>query len=157
MLFHVDTPDVVCEILDVLLTEMDNSTVPNLCWRGREETIGATFIEMAAQQLYSRIAMGECITFLNIDAKCDEHSQPCRKCASARVLSNQKPSMGSIAKSISENISLDTIVSEKLFEIKYEVLMRHEKVLNKMYPVSQAQTRLSSSCSQVHRPTQIPG
>ena len=119
-------------ILDVLLTEMDNSTVPNLCCRGKEEVIGGSSVEIAAQHMYSRIAMGECVTFLDIDARCDEHSQPCRKCLSARVLSNQKPSMGKIAKSISENISLETVIPDKLYGIQYEVFMRHDRVLNKM-------------------------
>ena len=138
-------------MIDALLTEIDNFSIPNLCWRGKHEVIGGTSVEAAAQHIYSKIAMGECVTFFNINARCEEHSQPCRKCSSAQVLSNQKTSMCKIAKSISETIYLETIMPDQLYEIQYEVLMRHDKILNKMYPLDQAQARYSSACFQVHK------
>ena len=65
--FHVDTPDQVCEIIDALFTEIENFSIPNLCWRGKSEVIGGISVEAAAQHIYSNIAMGECVTFFNIN------------------------------------------------------------------------------------------
>ena len=38
-----------------------------------------------------------------------------------------------------------------LYEIRYNVLMRHDGILDKMYPLSEAQHRYSSACSQVRK------
>ena len=88
---------------------------------------------------------------MDINARCAEHSQPCRKCSSAHVLSNQKPSMGKIPKSISDNIYLEPIIPNQLYEIRYNVLMRHDNILDKMYPLAEAQYRYSSACCQVKK------
>ena len=75
--FNVNTPTLVCDILDGLFTEIGSQSIPNLCWRGEPDFIGAISVETAAERIYSTIAKGECVTFLDINTRCEEHSQQC--------------------------------------------------------------------------------
>ena len=56
--FNVNTPTLVCDILDRLFTEIGCQTIPNLCWRGKPDFIGAISVETAAERIYSTIAKG---------------------------------------------------------------------------------------------------
>ena len=59
--------------------------------------------------IYEQIIRGEAADYLNLKTMYEEHQAPCRKCASARVLWNQKPVMGQIASQITDNIIAEHI------------------------------------------------
>ena len=59
--------------------------------------------------------------------------------------------MGKIAKTISDNIYLEPIIPGELFEIRYRVIMHHDNILNKMYPLGQAQQRYNNTICQVKK------
>ena len=85
----------------------------------------------ATEIIYNNIVRGECHSFLNLDARCSEQSQSLRNCTSARILLNEKSSMASITKMIANNIKAESLGCDT-YEVRYDVIMRHDDVLNKM-------------------------
>ena len=56
------------------------------------------------QKIFELIALGEMNDYMNLSLLCQEHSKPCRMCASSKILWNEKPIHGAIAQRIAEII-----------------------------------------------------
>ena len=81
---------------------------------------------------------------MNLSLLCQEHNKPCRLCASSKILWNKKLIHGAIAHRIEENIQavpcgMDT------YELQYQVLMKRDGILKKLYPTEEAIGRLETA------------
>ena len=154
-LLGVEVPQIVCDIMNDIIKEIDlqhkADSSKRICYRNliRDNSSCIAGINIP-EYIYENVVKGEAWNFLNLDARCAEHSQPCRKCTSAQVLLNQKPSMRAIALLITDNITAGNLGCN-ILEVSYNVLMRHEGVLSKMYPPKEATSRLNSDIRQTSK------
>ena len=81
---------------------------------------------------------------MNLSLLCQEHNKPFRMCASSKILWNEKPIHDAIAQMIAENIQavpcgMDT------YEIQYQVLMKRDGILEKLYLTEEAIDRMQAA------------
>ena len=160
-IFSIQTPLGICNIIDRILSEIVKTNMNNICFKlpVKHSNLGALIssfglsrsksIEQGALLVYQAILRGECEAFLNIQARCVEHSQPCRQCCSASILVTEKPGLGILAKEISNNLKAHEISKDRLYQLQYDVVFRDKDVLLKMYPPCKALSRFKTACGQV--------
>ena len=94
------------------------------------------------------MVLGETANYMNLPVMCHEHSAPCHMCSSSRILWNEKPVHGAIAQRIAENNQAIPCGPETL-EIQYEVIMKRDVILKRMYPTEQGLIRLNAAKKQI--------
>ena len=110
----------------------------------KEVSIGAISNE---ERVYQVIIAGEMRDFMNLDIRCLDHDAPCQKYTSFSVLWDNKPAHGMIATRIANNIQAFK-VGPNIHELRYNVLMKRENILRKIYQHEQAMDRLHSATRQ---------
>ena len=113
--------------------------------KGYQDTSDHICAAMMADEIHKDVIRGELFKFMKLEARCAEHSQPCRKWSakSTSYETGGKKNWKTIE--LIKNKMHKKQIHKDLYQIVYEVQFRNPDILKILYPLESNQKRYEAA------------